>query len=131
MGTINYHKMVSERKRKDGTVQVVQIKRTDNKNRLREDSDRMSGNITVVTSDKNNLNLINSKHLEWLAWNWRAWNNQNQFKNRRVMVFQYFNYNMSYLPAPSQILMGLIQAQIHEFQKEQHKNPGGNMVQAV
>ena len=63
-----------------------------------------------VKEDK--LSLLNPKDLEWLAWNWRAWNNQRLFRSRAFMVFNYFNYNFSYLPSPQDILYGIILAQM-------------------
>ena len=54
------------------------------------------------------LNLLNSKDLEWLAWNWRLKMYEETFSSRKQMVFENFNRTMPLLPSPEQILSGII-----------------------
>lgn len=61
---------------------------------------------------------MNPKDLEWLAWNWRAWKNQNLFKSRVLMVFSCISYEFSYLPSPQEILYGIVLAQIDHIKNE-------------
>ena len=68
---------------------------------------------------KHSLSIINNqKDLEWLAWNWRTWNNSNKFKSRRLMIFGHFNKSLGFLPTPEQILYGIVLAQIDQFANE-------------
>lgn len=68
------------------------------------------------------MELINTKDLEWLAWNWRSWNNAKKYKTRRNMVYANFNQNLSFLPTPEQILSGLVLAQVSQFSSEEYSN---------
>ena len=61
------------------------------------------------------MHLLNSKDLEWLAWNWRLLNNQSKFKSRKRMVFENFNRTIPMLPSLEQIMRGIILAQIDQF----------------
>ena len=54
------------------------------------------------------------KDLEWLAWNWRAWNNDKMFRSRRNLIFGYYNHSIGILPSPEQILHSIILAQMHQ-----------------
>ena len=73
-------------------------------------------------SENDKLKLINPKDLEWLAWNWRIWNNQNMFKSRRLMVYGHFNRSLGILPTPEQILNGIVLAQIDTFSNVERSN---------
>ena len=54
--------------------------------------------VNQDTSDK--LGIINyNKDLEWLAWNWRMMNNENEFNNRYHMVLENFNRSVPMLPS--------------------------------
>ena len=84
----------------EGQVQVFKIMRTENKNRLRPNAEvrHMDGDSVDKLNDK--LGLFNPKDLEWLAWNWRSWNNLKMFKSRRLMVFGHYNHSLAILPTP-------------------------------
>jgi len=56
------------------------------------------GDKTLAEVDS--LNLFNGKHLEWLAWNWRAYNNQKVFGSRTQIVYGHFNRTVGLLPTP-------------------------------
>ena len=53
----------------------IPIKRTLDNKRQRTDSEKRHQENSVSKIRSNNLGLFNNKDLEWLAWNWRSWNN--------------------------------------------------------
>ena len=73
--------------------------------------------MTSETDDK--LRLINQKDLEWLAWNWRAWNNMTKHETRRAMVLYHLLHDQPFLPTPEQILHGIVLAQADQFATSQ------------
>ena len=109
--------------KKDGTIEgTLKIKRTDNRIRQRANADSRQKGDEVVVGGENDLKLFNVKDLEWLAWNFRAWNNLRKFNSRREMIFSYLNYAQAMLPSPAQILNGIIIAQVNDFsQNEKYK----------
>ena len=79
---------------------MFKILRTENKNRQRPDPESRFVDQESVDMHMDQLKLLNPKDLEWLAWNWRAWNNQRIFSLRRLMIFGYLNYSFEILPTP-------------------------------
>ena len=68
------------------------------------------------------MGLLNQKDLEWLAWNWRGWNDQQRFRSRRLMMFGHCNHTLGLLPTPGQILYGIILAQVDQLKSEGNSN---------
>ena len=92
MGTVDYEEMTVT-KYVDGADRIFKIKRTDNKNRGRPNASERFISYNASNDKFDKLGLINSKDLEWIAWNWRAWNNTTWFNSRKEMVFGYFIKN--------------------------------------
>ena len=67
--------------------EIVKIKRTDNKNRIRPDgSDRHQAfNSRSEITDK--LSLIDDRDIEWLAWNYRSYKYSQMFDSKSNMIF--------------------------------------------
>lgn len=99
----------------DKSVEEIPFKRTESNERARPDSSKRHQDEIVSSKDDNELNLFNSKDLEWLAWNWRAWYNQKNFKTRRSMAFGHINQDLCFLPCLQTILYGVILGQINVF----------------
>ena len=102
--------MKAEATKKSGQIIVHNIMRTQNNNRLRPDGSERYRYVDEQSESNDKLNLINKKDLEWLAWNWRAWNNMTKYKDRKAMVFGHFIKDQQLLPSPEQILHGIILA---------------------
>ena len=71
VGTIKFATMTAVKTNKDGVTLVRKIRRTVNNKRQRPQAQmrHQDGGRTLAEFDS--LNLLNGKHLEWLAWNWR------------------------------------------------------------
>ena len=106
-GIIHFDQMNVE-KELNGQKTVLKIRRTENRNRQRPNAEERHGDEDFVSRLGYKLGLINPKDLEWLAWNWRSWNNQKMFKSRRLMIFGHFNRSLGILPTPEQILHGIV-----------------------
>ena len=64
--------MRAELQTKDGEVeQSIPIKRSSKNTRVRPESSARFTGSEGVTSQADELKLLNFKDLEWLAWNWR------------------------------------------------------------
>ena len=109
IGTIHFGRMVAEKNLK-GAMRVLKIMRTENKNRKRPNATSRHADADQSSQQIDALQLINPKDLEWLAWNWRGWNNLQTFNSRLNMVFGYFNHTYGLLPSPEQILHGIVLA---------------------
>ena len=80
--TINFEKMIAEVKNDDGTIKQIPVRRTEKNKRERPNANlRQSTGIEKRYDDK--LKLLNSKDLEWLAWNWRLVYNQKMFTTKK------------------------------------------------
>lgn len=85
------------------------IQRTDNKNRERPDAHQRHSTSTLGQSNSN-LNLVDFRDIEWLAWNYRTHKSQTKFESKKDMVAQMFNRTFSFLPSGEEILFGIILA---------------------
>ena len=56
------------------------------------------------------IDLVDERNFEWLAWNFRMLKSENKFDSKKEMVAQMFNKNFSFLPTGEEILYGIIQA---------------------
>jgi len=45
-----------------------------------------------------NLELVDTRDFEWMAWNYRLKKMEDQFENEKDMVAQMFNKSFSFLP---------------------------------
>ena len=99
---VNFDEMVAHYKnRENGTVTKVEIRRSDNNDRKRPNGEhRHSIMSTDDISDLDKLKLLNSKDLEWLAWNWRIIYNQSMFSCKRHIIFGHYNQTIGLLPSP-------------------------------
>ena len=87
------------------------IKRTDNTKRQRPDAKERHG-LNVLNEFESNMNLVDLREFEWLAWNYRTYKLQINFQSREDMVLKMFNQSFSFLPTAQEILQGIIKAQI-------------------
>ena len=100
IGVINFSQMTAKSTQKNGAVEEHNILRTENKNRKRAKGSKRHKDYAQDLDTSDVLKLLNNKDLEWLAWNWRGWNNQKMFGSRRLMVFGHFNISHDFLPTP-------------------------------
>lgn len=114
--------MIIEKRLKDGTIEKVQIERANQNIRERPDGKNRHAEIAEKHKNFDSLRLLNSKDLEWLAWNWRAYKNDMKFKSRKQMVYSHFNNDIPFLPSPNEILKGIIHAQVNQFSTGDHEN---------
>ena len=77
--------------------QETAIERTDNKNRERPDAHQRHGDDTDMESNSN-LELVDTRDFEWMAWNYRLKKMEDQFVNEKDMVAQMFIKSFSFLP---------------------------------
>ena len=112
LGEVDFNQMIALRNDENGLVHTLMIERTSTNRRDRPDGAKRHQDSSYSSFDPNKLNLINKKDLEWLAWNWQSWLNQQLFTSRKHMIFEMFNRNYPFLPSIEQILYGIILAQI-------------------
>ena len=74
IGEIDFKRMVAV-KIKDGVKTEFKVMRTINNNRQRPDAEKRHEDHDDQNRFLDKFRMINSKDLEWLAWNWRSWNN--------------------------------------------------------
>ena len=68
----------------EGKEVFINIVRTKNKNRQRPQADsRHKDHDYKDLRESDELKLFNPKDLEWLAWNWRGWQNKKKFSSRK------------------------------------------------
>lgn len=63
----------------------IPIERTDNKNRERPDANQRHSN-NMNHKAKFNLELVDYRDFEWLAWNYRTYKSQIKFRSKKDMV---------------------------------------------
>lgn len=66
------------------------IQRTDNKDRQRADANQRHGSNVLAEFDSN-MNLVDLRDFEWLAWNYRTFKMQTNFKSKQDMVLMMFD----------------------------------------
>ena len=59
----------------NGIKTEFKIIRTVNNNRKRPDAEKRHEDKNPSNKFLDKFGILNSKDLEWLAWNWRSWNN--------------------------------------------------------
>ena len=87
------------------------IFRTEDNKRERPDADQRHATNTQSQSNSN-LDLVDLRDFEWLAWNYRTQKSETKFESRKDMVAQMFNRTFSFLPSVEEILYGIIHAQM-------------------
>ena len=63
--------------------------------------------------------MNNVKDLEWLGWNWNLKKSQETYSLKKQMVFHNFNQTVPFLPSISEIIFGLVLAQIEKYKELQ------------
>jgi len=89
MGMVYFDRNVVVKEKKNLIIET-RIKRTDNKHRQRADASKRHG-IKGLNESKSNLDLVDSRDFEWLAWNYRTYKLQAEFQFLEVMILTMFN----------------------------------------
>ena len=100
IATIRFDKMAAEVKLEDGTTKLIKINRKKTNKRMRPNPEERFRELGNEVANLDVLNLINSKDLEWMAWNWRTMNFQLNFFSRKNMVYELFHRYWAMLPSP-------------------------------
>ena len=87
----------------------IKIKRTNNKTRIRPDAHSRHNTSNLNDSDTN-LNLVDLRDFEWMAWNYRTYKRGAKYGSKENIVAQMFNQTFSFLPTAEEILLGIILA---------------------
>ena len=93
----------------------IPIERTDNKNRDRPDAQNRHSVKSTNDQSNSNINLVDERDFEWMAWNYRSYKSETKFISKKDMVAQMYNRTFSFFPTGDEILYGIIMAQIDQI----------------
>ena len=90
MGTVDFKNNIVVETIK-GSKKEIAIKRTDNQNRKRVDAGKRFGADVHNDSSVSNMELVDERDFEYLAWNFRNYKLGIKFENKNLMVAGMYN----------------------------------------